>query len=113
MVLLFHNTLRNSLPFSLDTDKKDAFRQCSHIDNVILSNQDLLSDDIATVRVLGNMRGISVALLEVRAVNYNPVSNKLLVHNDIDIAIDFQAPTAMAPSKQSQKARLWARMPAS
>ena len=60
------------------------------------TNAYLLSDDIATVRVLGNMRGISVALLEVRAVNYNPVSNKLLVHNDIDIAIDFQAPTAMA-----------------
>lgn len=60
------------------------------------TNAYLLSEELASVRVLGNMRGISVALLEVRAVNYNPVDNKLLIHNNIDIVIDYRPPTAIA-----------------
>ncbi|MBQ9469903.1 MAG: hypothetical protein IJU72_03000 [Bacteroidales bacterium] len=56
------------------------------------TNAYLLPSEIASVRVLGNMRGACVALVEVRAVNYNPTTNSILVHNDIDISIDFQPP---------------------
>lgn len=52
------------------------------------ANAYLLPDSVVSIRVLGTMRGVAIAQVEVRAVNYNPAAGKLLVYNDLDIHID-------------------------
>lgn len=56
------------------------------------ANAYLLPDNAVSIRVLGAMRGLTIAQVEVRAVNYNPAAGKLLVYNDIDIQIDCETP---------------------
>lgn len=45
--------------------------------------------EIATVEVLGVMRGIRLARLVVAPVNYNPVTGIIEVYNNIDIEVNF------------------------
>ncbi|MCD4818882.1 MAG: T9SS type A sorting domain-containing protein [Candidatus Cloacimonetes bacterium] len=44
---------------------------------------------IAQVNVLGQMRGMRIARLEISPVEYNPVSGVIRVYNNIDIEIEF------------------------
>ena len=47
-------------------------------------------DPIATVEVLGTMRGITLGRLIVRPVRYNPAAGTVKVFNDIEVSVDFQ-----------------------
>ncbi|MBO7288021.1 MAG: T9SS type A sorting domain-containing protein [Bacteroidales bacterium] len=42
------------------------------------------------VELLGTMRGVQIASLQVEPVNYNPVNNTLRVYNDINFEVDFE-----------------------
>ena len=43
-----------------------------------------------TMEVLGTMRGVQIASLQVEPMSYNPVNNTLRVYNDINIEVDFE-----------------------
>jgi len=47
-------------------------------------------DPIASVEVLGTMRGITLGRIIVRPVRYNPVASTVKVFNDIEVSVDFQ-----------------------
>ena len=47
-------------------------------------------DPIASVEVLGTMRGITLGRLIVQPVRYNPVAGTVKVFNDIELSVDFQ-----------------------
>lgn len=45
---------------------------------------------LASVEILGTMRGVQIARLTVAPVSYNPVSGIIKVYNDVDISVDFK-----------------------
>lgn len=46
--------------------------------------------EIATVEILGVMRGVRIARVTVEPVRYNPSSNQLEVYNDIEISLTYE-----------------------
>lgn len=48
------------------------------------------SDDLVSVEILGTMRGVRIARLDIAPVKYNPVTNIIKVYNDIVVEITFQ-----------------------
>ncbi|MFH0867113.1 MAG: C25 family cysteine peptidase [Bacteroidota bacterium] len=48
------------------------------------------ADDLVSVNVLGTMRGVTIARLDIAPVRYNPVTNTIKVYNDIEVEITFQ-----------------------
>ena len=47
-------------------------------------------DPIASVEVLGTMRGITLGRIIVNPVRYNPTAGTVKVFNDIEVSVDFQ-----------------------
>ena len=47
-------------------------------------------DPIASVEVLGTMRGITLGRLVVQPVRYNPAAGTVKMFNDIEVSVDFQ-----------------------
>ena len=47
-------------------------------------------DPIASVEVLGTMRGITLGRIIVKPVRYNPTAGTVKVFNDIELSVDFQ-----------------------
>jgi hypothetical protein len=47
------------------------------------------SDELVTVDILGIMRGIRLARLNIAPIQYNPVTNTIRVYNDIEVEITF------------------------
>ena len=45
---------------------------------------------IAEINVMGTMRGVRIAMLVVRPVQYNPADNTVRVFNDIEIEVSFE-----------------------
>ena len=43
-----------------------------------------------SVELLGTMRGVQIASLQVNPVSYNPANNTLRVYNDINVEVDFE-----------------------
>ena len=54
---------------------------------------------IATVEVLGTMRGITLGRLIVQPVRYNPAAGTVKVFNDIELSVDFQNGNAEATAQ--------------
>jgi len=48
-----------------------------------------IGHELATVEILGNLRGYRIARLTVAPVSYNPAQGKIRVYNDIDVEITF------------------------
>ncbi|MCF0207664.1 MAG: hypothetical protein HUK15_09580, partial [Bacteroidales bacterium] len=46
--------------------------------------------DIATVEVLGHIRGLRIARLSISPVTYNAVAEKIIVKNDIQVSVKFE-----------------------
>ena len=44
---------------------------------------------LASVEILGTMRGVQIGRLTVAPVSYNPVSGTIRVYNDVDISVEF------------------------
>jgi len=45
--------------------------------------------EIATVEILGVMRGVRIARVSIEPVRYNPSSNQLEVYNDIEVTLSY------------------------
>ncbi|MFA4852334.1 MAG: C25 family cysteine peptidase, partial [Bacteroidales bacterium] len=47
------------------------------------------TDDLVSVDILGIMRGVRLARLNIAPVRYNPVTNTIQVYNDIEVEVTF------------------------
>ena len=52
---------------------------------ITYSSNQFNSDELVTVDVLGIMRGVRLARLNIAPVQYNPVTNTIRVYNDIEV----------------------------
>jgi len=48
-----------------------------------------IGQEIVTVELLGTMRGVNLARLEIAPVQYNPVQNTIRVYNEIEVDVTF------------------------
>ncbi|MBC8213547.1 MAG: T9SS type A sorting domain-containing protein [Candidatus Marinimicrobia bacterium] len=55
----------------------------------VYSNDKYSSHDLASVEILGVMRGMRLARLVVAPVQYNPVTGMIRVYNDIEVEVQF------------------------
>ena len=46
--------------------------------------------EIATVEILGVMRGVRIARVTVEPVRYNPTTNQIEIYNDIEISLNYE-----------------------
>lgn len=60
-----------------------------HYDKKAYRKNDFQNTPLASIEVLGTMRGIRIARVEIAPVNYNPVEKTLKVYNDIEVEISF------------------------
>ena len=60
-------------------------------------------DDLVTVEVLGIMRGLRIARLNISPVQYNPVSGKIRVYTDIEVEVIFQGADVIATLENKKK----------
>lgn len=49
-----------------------------------------LGQPLANIEIIGTLRGYRIAKLTVAPVSYNPVKNKILISNDIELEINFK-----------------------
>ncbi len=47
------------------------------------------TDNLVSVEILGLMRGVQLARLDISPIRYNPVKNTIQVYNDIEVEITF------------------------
>jgi hypothetical protein len=57
--------------------------------DITYSTDQFNSDELVTVDVLGIMRGVRLARLNIAPVRYNPVTNTIRVYNDIEVEVTF------------------------
>jgi len=48
--------------------------------------------EIATIEVLGVMRGVRIARVTIEPTRYNPSTNKLEIYNDIEVSVHYENP---------------------
>lgn len=58
-------------------------------DQAVYQSKQCLDRELATVTMLGTMRGIQVARLEINPILYSPCENMIKVYNDIDVTVAF------------------------
>lgn len=61
------------------------------------------SDELVSVNILGTMRGVRIARLDVSPVRYNPVTNKIIVYNDIEVEVSFENGDQARTMEEKQK----------
>lgn len=68
---------------------QDIDKEPFHYDKNAYSKKGFQEIPLASVEVLGTLRGTRIARVEVAPVNYDPVSGTLKVYNDIEVEINF------------------------
>lgn len=48
------------------------------------------NSELATVEILGVMRGVRIARVTIEPVRYNPTTNQIEVYNDIEVALSYE-----------------------
>lgn len=82
--------IQKIMPMQAPVSKDDLPESMPFVVNDAVYQQDAyLGNDVVNIEVLGTLRGYHIAKLTVSPVKYNPVKNKLLVYNDIDLEISF------------------------
>lgn len=56
----------------------------------VYRKNEMIEPQLVKLEILGTMRGVQVARLEVNPVAYNPVTGMLRIYNDIDVEVDFE-----------------------
>ena len=64
------------------------------------STRGFRSEPMATVNVVGTMRGVQLGKMTIEPVSYDPVNNTLRVFNDIEVEVSFDSADAVATEKQ-------------
>ncbi len=78
--VLNKNQRAEDIPFAVDRD--------------IYTTDAFIQNDIATVKVLGTLRGIQIAQVEITPVDYNPLRGIIRQFSDIDVEVEYDAPTS-------------------
>ncbi len=73
--------------YSKDTKIEDVVFQ---YDKKAYKTRSFTNAPEVSLEILGTMRGIQIASLQVKSVDYNPVNNTLRVYNDIQLDVDFE-----------------------
>ncbi|MBN2175613.1 MAG: choice-of-anchor D domain-containing protein [Bacteroidales bacterium] len=60
------------------------------INQAAYQTDDFLQTDLAKAEVLGIMRSVRIARIEISPVQYNPVQNKIRVYTDLEIEFTFK-----------------------
>ncbi|MBI9032999.1 MAG: T9SS type A sorting domain-containing protein [Bacteroidales bacterium] len=58
--------------------------------NAAYESKQMEGYDLASVEVLGTLRGMRLARLEVRPVKYNASTNEIEVYNNVEVAVEFK-----------------------
>ena len=85
--------------------RQPSLRKDKNADDVpFLYNEEAYEKDelgkepVATVEVVGTMRGVRLAKMTIEPVSYDPVKNKVRVFNDIDVEVTFDGAAKKATS---------------
>ncbi len=82
-------------PFQLSQTKGQCAEDVDFVVNRDIYAADaFVQDDIATVTVLGSLRGIQIAQVEINPVNYNPARGIIRQLDDIEVVVEYDAPTS-------------------
>ena len=84
---IIHPVLPAQPPISKEIDRQKPEFQKN--ENVYAVNE-FFGDELVSVEILGTMRGVHIARLEIAPIKYNPVLNDLLIYDDLDIEIKFK-----------------------
>ena len=63
------------------------------------STRGFRSEPMATVNVMGTMRGVQLGKMTIEPVSYDPVNNTMRVFNDIEVTVHFDGANAVATEK--------------
>ncbi len=58
--------------------------------NKVYNTDGFTNEKIAQVEILGTMRGVRIARIEVAPVQYNPVNGEIVVFNDIEVELVYK-----------------------
>ena len=58
-------------------------------DRAVYQTRECVDRQLVMVNILGTMRGIQVAELEINPIIYSPCENKIKVYNDIEVSVSF------------------------
>ncbi len=82
-------------PFQLSRTMNQSKEDATFVVNRKAYTVDaFVQDDIATVTVLGTLRGVQIAQVEINPVDYNPVSGVVKQFSNIDVEVEYNAPTS-------------------
>jgi len=56
----------------------------------VYESKSFIQNNIATIEVIGVMRGVRIARVIIEPVQYNPSTNQLKVYNDIEVSLSYQ-----------------------
>lgn len=77
--------LQYDLPKNIDpTDVPFQYNEQAY------ASKSFSQSEIATVEILGVMRGVRLARVTIEPVRFNPSTNQLEIYNDIDITISYE-----------------------
>ena len=63
------------------------------------STRGFRSEPMATVNVMGTMRGVQLGKMTIEPVSYDPVNNTIRVFNNIEVTVHFDGADAVATEK--------------
>ncbi|HDP55615.1 MAG TPA: hypothetical protein ENN24_08070, partial [Bacteroidetes bacterium] len=69
---------------------QDIEKEPFHFNKKVYGKADYQNMPIANIEVLGTMRGVRIARVEVYPVSYNPVNGTIKVYNDVEVEISFE-----------------------
>lgn len=69
---------------------KDGYPQEFFFDEAIYAKDMFYFEKLASVEVLGMMRGLRIARLDISPVQYNPVTHTLRVYDNIEVEVTFE-----------------------
>ncbi len=73
------------------------------IDQDVYNTNAFINGDIANVQILGHMRGLRLARLDIMPVDYNPYTNTLKVYEDLEVEVIFAGADVDATLMEKQK----------
>jgi len=77
--------LQYSLPKNIDvSDVPFEYKEAAY------SSKSFNQSEMATVEVLGTMRGVRIARVNVEPIRYNPSTNQIEVYNNIEVSITYE-----------------------
>ena len=77
--------LQYDLPKNIDPSEVDF-----QYNKAAYASKTYNQNEIATIEILGVMRGVRIARVTIEPVRYNPSTNQLKIYNDIEISINYE-----------------------